>query len=102
MTTILTAILTGVVVLLAGNLPWAALGAWNLRIGTAVPWAILPMVLYLWAYWRFISGGWSAPLDAARCRATGCREASSSCGFPKGAGIVEDRGSHIYKTCVIA
>ena len=49
MTTILTAILTGVVVLLAGNLPWAALGAWNLRIGTALPWAILPMVLYLWA-----------------------------------------------------
>ena len=69
MTTILTAILTGVVVLLAGNLPWAALGAWNLRIGTAVPWAILPMVLYLWAYWRFISGGWSAPVDAARRRA---------------------------------
>lgn len=69
MTTILTAILTGVVVLLAGNLPWAALGAWNLRIGTAVPWAILPMVLYLWAYWRFISGGWSTPVDAAKCRA---------------------------------
>ena len=69
MTTILTAILTGVAVLLAGNLPWAALGAWNLRIGTAVPWAILPMVLYLWAYWRFISGGWSAPEDAARRRA---------------------------------
>jgi membrane protease YdiL (CAAX protease family) len=69
MTTILTAILTGVVVLLAGNLPWAGLGAWNLRIGTAVPWAILPMVLYLWAYWRFISGGWSAPVDAARRRA---------------------------------
>jgi membrane protease YdiL (CAAX protease family) len=69
MTTILTAVLTGVAVLLAGNLPWAALGAWNLRIGTAVPWAILPMVLYLWAYWRFISGGWSAPADAARRRA---------------------------------
>ena len=69
MTTILTAILTGVAVLLAGNLPWAALGAWNLRIGTAVPWAILPMGLYLWAYWRFISGRWSAPADAAKYRA---------------------------------
>ncbi len=69
MTTILTAILTGVAVLLAGNLPWAGLGAWNLRIGTAVPWAILPMGLYLWAYWRFISGRWSAPADAAKYRA---------------------------------
>jgi len=69
MTTILTAIVTGVAVLLAGNLPWAALGAWNLRIGTAVPWTILPMGLYLWAYWRFISGGWSALVDAAWYRA---------------------------------
>jgi membrane protease YdiL (CAAX protease family) len=68
-TTVLTAILTGVAVLLAGNLPWAGLGAWNLRFGTAVPWAIPPMALYLWAYWRFISGRWSAPVDAARCRA---------------------------------
>src|SRR5687768_6067029 len=58
MTTVLGAIVTGVFVLLAGNLPWAVLGGWNLRIGTAVPWAMLPMALYLWAYWRFISGGW--------------------------------------------
>jgi hypothetical protein len=69
MTTIVAAILTGVLVLLAGNLPWAGLGAWNLRIGTAVPWAILPMVLYLWVYWRFISGGWGAPVDAEWRRA---------------------------------
>jgi membrane protease YdiL (CAAX protease family) len=69
MTTILPAVFTGVVVLLAGNLPWAVLGARNLDIGTAVPWAILPMSLYLWAYWRFISGGWNAPVDAAWRRA---------------------------------
>jgi membrane protease YdiL (CAAX protease family) len=69
MTTIPWAIFTGVAVLLAGNLPWAALGTWNLRIGTVVPWAILPMGLYLWLYWRFISGEWSAPADAAQYRA---------------------------------
>lgn len=56
MTTIVTAVITGVLVLLAGNLPWVGLGTWNLRVGTAVPWAIVPMALYLWAYWRFIDG----------------------------------------------
>lgn len=69
MTTIVTAMVIGVVVLLAGNLPWAGLGALNFRMGTAVPWAILPTALYLWAYWRFISGRWSAPDVAAWCRA---------------------------------
>jgi membrane protease YdiL (CAAX protease family) len=27
-------------------------------MGTALPWAVLPMTLYLWAYWRFIGGAW--------------------------------------------
>jgi membrane protease YdiL (CAAX protease family) len=75
MTTILIAVGTGVVVLLAGNLPWAGFGpvtglmTRNLAAGTAVPWAILPMTLYLWAYWRFISGAWGASNDAASRRA---------------------------------
>ncbi len=75
MTTILAAAGTAVLVLLAGNLPWvgfgriAGLGAWNLRVGTTVPWAILPMALYLSMYWRFIDGGWSASTDGARRRA---------------------------------
>jgi len=75
MTTILTAIGVGVLVLLAGNLPWAGfgpisgLGALNLRLRTSVPWAILPMAVYLWVYWRFISGTWGAPDSAARRRA---------------------------------
>ena len=55
--------------LLAGNLPWAALGARNLAVGTAVPWAILPTTLYLWAYWRFISGAWGAQAGGATRRA---------------------------------
>jgi membrane protease YdiL (CAAX protease family) len=75
MTTILAAAGTAVLVLLAGNLPWAGfgrisgLGAWNLRVGTIVPWAILPMSLYLLAYWRFIDGGWGTPTDGAKRRA---------------------------------
>ncbi len=54
---IITSILTGVGVLLAGNLPWAAaLAPLNLRVLTLVPWAVLPMAAYLWIYWRYISG----------------------------------------------
>jgi len=60
MTTILAAAGVAVAVLLAGNLPTSALGAWNLRAGTAVPWAIVPMTLYLWGYWQFISGRWGS------------------------------------------
>ena len=74
MSTILTAVFTAVVVLLAGNVPWAGfgrisgLGARNLLVGAAVPWAILPMSLYLWVYWRFIGGAWgsSSNRDARR------------------------------------
>ena len=75
MTTILAAAGTGVLILLAGNLPWAGFGrvsglnGWNLRVGTAVPWAILPMALYLWAYWQVIGGSWRASTGAATRRA---------------------------------
>ena len=58
--TILAAIGLGVLVLLAGNLPFNVLNAWNQRAGVAVPWAILPAALYLWAYWQFIGGRWGA------------------------------------------
>jgi membrane protease YdiL (CAAX protease family) len=48
-------------VLLGGSLPWgAALAPANLRFGVSVPWAILPMAAYLWAYWKFIGGDWGA------------------------------------------
>jgi membrane protease YdiL (CAAX protease family) len=69
MTTIPTAVLLGIVVLLAGSLPWGALLApANLRIGSAVPWAILPMAGYLWAYWTYIRGDWGSPDTAAARR----------------------------------
>lgn len=64
MTTILTAAGTAVLILLAGNVPWAGFGriaglsAWNLRVGIIVPWAIVPMAVYLFAYWRVIGGRW--------------------------------------------
>ena len=72
---IVTAVLTGVLVLLAGNLPWAGFGrigglaAQNFRVGVVAPWAIIPMALYLWAYWRFISGAWGGDTSAGARRA---------------------------------
>jgi hypothetical protein len=65
MSTILAAIGIGVLVLLAGNMPFNALRAWNLQVGTGVPWAILPAALYLSAYWRFIGGRWGVAGSAA-------------------------------------
>lgn len=75
MDTIVIAIVGGVAVLLAGNIPWAGflgipgLGALNLAAGTAVPWALLPMTLYLWAYWKVIDGSWGDPDSRAARRA---------------------------------
>jgi len=66
MATILAAGGTAILVLLAGSLPWAGFGrisglnAWNLRAGLLVPWAIVPMTLYLRAYFGFIGGQWGA------------------------------------------
>jgi membrane protease YdiL (CAAX protease family) len=69
MTTILRAIGIGVLVLLAGSVPLAVARAANLQVGIAVPWAILPMALYLWAYWQFLGGRWADRATAAKRRA---------------------------------
>lgn len=70
MTTIVPAVLTGLGVLLAGSLPWGALLApLNLRFLPSVPWAVVPMALYLWVYWRFV-GGRIGAADSARTRRT--------------------------------
>jgi membrane protease YdiL (CAAX protease family) len=68
MSTILAAIGIGVLVLVAGNMPFNALRAWNLSAGVAVPWAILPAAVYLWAYWQFIGGRWGPAASAATRR----------------------------------
>ena len=78
MTTIVSAVMLGVVVLLAGNVPWGGIpglpgfASLNLRFAPAVPWAIVPMSLYLWIYWRFISGA-IGPRDSAEWRRSNLR-----------------------------
>ena len=69
MMVIVSAVIGGVAVLLAGNLPWVAvLAPLNLRVASGVPWAILPMALYLYLYWRYIGGRLGAPSTAGRRR----------------------------------
>ena len=69
---ILRAVIAGLTVATTGTLPWAFLGAWNLRVIPSVPWAILPMALYLWLYWQYLNGaGW--PRTSAEGRRRGLR-----------------------------
>jgi membrane protease YdiL (CAAX protease family) len=73
MTTVVAAVAAGVGVLLAGNLPWAVvLAPLNLRVLPVVPWAIAPMALYLWLYWRYIGGRLGAS-ESAGFRRTSLR-----------------------------
>jgi hypothetical protein len=47
---------------------FASLAPLNLRVGVSIPWAALPMIAYLWAYWRFVCGDWGIPESAATRR----------------------------------
>src|ERR687886_153453 len=65
MRTIISAVAAGLGMLLAGNLPWAALFApLNLRFATSAPWAIVPMGAYLWIYWTYATGRLGSPSTA--------------------------------------
>lgn len=69
---IVRAAIAGLAVSAAGIYPWAALATWNQRVFLRVPWALLPMALYLWLYWRYLNGeGW--PQTTAELRRTSLR-----------------------------
>ncbi len=69
---IVKAVLTGGLVALAGTTPWALLVSANTRHWSAVPWAVLPTLLYLGLYWRYVRGdGW--PLSTRDSRRINCR-----------------------------
>ena len=73
MSTVVTAILSGTAVLLAGSLPWGAvLAPLNLRLFPVAPWAIVPMAIYLVLYWRYVGGLIGSP-DSREYRKTNLR-----------------------------
>src|SRR5262245_58036457 len=53
------AVIIGLVLSAAGTFPWVFLSGWNLRVFVSWPWAMLPMAMYLYLYWRYLNGaGW--------------------------------------------
>lgn len=69
---VVRAVITGVVATLAGTTPWAVLVSANTKHLSAVPWAVPPIAVYLWLYWRYLQGdGW--PRSTAEARRTHCR-----------------------------
>src|SRR6266540_6029387 len=61
---ILQAVGVGMVVMLAGTIPRNILFAANLRYLAGVPWAVPVMAVYLWYFWRYLSG--DGPPDSTR------------------------------------
>jgi membrane protease YdiL (CAAX protease family) len=61
-----------------------------LRVGTTLPWAVVPSALYLWVYWRVIGGAWASTDGAAwrRLNLRANRLSARVWGAALGAGIV--------------
>src|SRR5471032_3213611 len=75
---IVRAVLAGLVFASLGIIPWAGtagysgLAGWNVRVFVTVAWAIAPMALYLWLYFRWLGGaGW--PRSTSELRRTSLR-----------------------------
>src|ERR1039457_7279354 len=73
---VVRAVLTGLLVMAAGQFPWVILIVANLRHDPhSPPWAVPVMALYLTLYWRYLNGwGWprrSGQMRRARLRARG-------------------------------
>lgn len=66
------AIVSGIVLAILGTGSWALLVAANLRYGTSVPWAVAPMALYLWFFWKYVLGK-TLPESTRETRRTLCR-----------------------------
>lgn len=83
---VIRAVLTGLLVVAAGTAPWAFLAWLNLEYLPSIPWSVPVTALYLWFYWRFISGQ-SRPGSTATMRKNHCR-ANSLTGEVWGAAIL--------------
>ena len=69
---VVRAVLGGLILSAVGTIPWAILVSANFKHWSAVPWAVPPAALYLWAFWRFARGvGW--PKATTETRRTLCR-----------------------------
>lgn len=64
---VVRAIVSGLVLASVVTVPWAMLVSLNLQHGSVVPWAVPPTLVYLWLWWRYVSGrGWPRATSLAR------------------------------------
>lgn len=64
---VVRAVLAGLAVMVAGQLPWSVLIFANLRFPRSPPWAVPLMACYLALYWRYLNG-WGWPRASAGAR----------------------------------
>jgi membrane protease YdiL (CAAX protease family) len=62
---VIRAVVIGFIVLYLGSVPWGGIAGyrgfagWNLLVVVQLPWAVVPMALYLYLYFRYLGGtGW--------------------------------------------
>ena len=66
------AVLTGLLILVAGNVVWSFLVSANLQFFPSFPWAVPVMSVYLWVFWQYLRGsGW--PRRTSKTRRTNLR-----------------------------
>jgi membrane protease YdiL (CAAX protease family) len=62
---IFRAVLAGILVSAAGEIPWSVLTSANLRFSPSIPWAVVAMAVWLGFYWRYFSGSSGSPSTRA-------------------------------------
>lgn len=69
---LIRALITGSIVCFAGTIVWSILLGLNLKFAPWIPWTVPAMVVFLWAYWRYLGGkGW--PRSTAETRRASLR-----------------------------
>jgi membrane protease YdiL (CAAX protease family) len=76
---VVRAVVTALAVLLLGTIPPGILVQANLRVGTAAPWSLALVAVYLWVFWRYVGGTWW-PRGTAQARKAWLR--AGSCTLP--------------------
>ena len=75
---IIRAVITGVIITAAGTLPWAYLVRLNIDHLPSVPWSVIPTLVYLWFFWKYVNGaGWPRSTSAIRKKLIRANQLSS-------------------------
>jgi hypothetical protein len=70
---VVRAVLAGGAAAAVGTVPWARLVSTNVRHGSALPWAVPIMAVYLVLYWRYLVRGKGWPQSTADARRVNAR-----------------------------